>query len=345
MPQIFASCSNVAPSAVSVRPEPDRHTSPTTRECGDFVGASRSLRQAQALLREVAATDLMVLITGETGTGKGIAARAVHDSSRRESGPFIPVNCGGIPENLVESELFGHEKGAFTGALTRKLGKVEIAGGGTLFLDEIGDLSPQSQTVFLQILQEGTFSRVGGNQILQSQARIVAATNRDLRQMVSAGTFREDLYFRLQVFPVHLPPLRERREDVPNRVTHFINRMAADLHKEVTEVEPDALAAMQAYAWPGNIRELEHAVQRAIVVCRGPVIRREHVTTEFGCTHTSQLSEPVTLEEHERRYITQVLERTKFLVEGRHGAAAILGIPGSTLRFRMKKLGIRRRRD
>ena len=198
-----------------------------------------------------------MLILGETGTGKGLAAGTVHGLSQRKDGPFIQVNCGAIPEGLVESELFGHEKGAFTSAIVRKLGKVELAAGGTLFLDEIGDLALDAQVKLLQLLEEHTFERVGGTETLTADVRIVAATNRDLQRMVNEGRFREDLYFRLQVFPMRLPPLRERREDIPRLATYFMEQMGTHLHKEVTQLTSDALAALKAYDWPGNVRELE----------------------------------------------------------------------------------------
>jgi len=309
---------------------------------GEFIGTSQALRRAQAQLSEVAWTDMTVLILGETGTGKGLAARAVHALSPRNSGPFIQVNCGAIPEGLVESELFGHEKGAFTDAVSRKLGKVEVAEEGTLFLDEIGDMPLGAQVKLLRFLEERTFERVGGTQTLCADARVIAATNRDLKQMVSEGKFREDLYFRLQTFPVRLPPLRERREDIPLLANAFMARMAAHLNKNVTHLTPEAFSLLNAYDWPGNVRELEHAVQRAVVVCRGPAIRAEDILLEFGKGPERTSGETLTLEENERRHIEAVLEQTGWVIEGAGGAAALLGLPASTLRSRMKKLSIRR---
>ena len=308
----------------------------------EFVGESDALRRVEEQLVKAAPTDMTVLISGETGTGKGLAARILHGLSSRKTGPFIQVSCGAIPGGLVESELFGHERGAFTGAVSRKLGKVELAEGGTLFLDEIGDLAPEAQAKVLQFLEERTFERVGGMETLQVDVRVIAATNRDLKQMVEAGQFRKDLYFRLQEFQVALPPLRERLEDIPQLASYFTARMAAHLSKEVTHLTPEALSALQAYAWPGNVRELEHAVKRAVVVCSGSEIRAEDITPELGKTAEGPPEELVPLEEHERRYIREVLERTEWVMKGPHGAAAVLGLPVSTLRSRMKKLGIQR---
>jgi len=332
------------PASVRVVVEPDprleafAHALSGTPD--EFVGESNALRKVEQQLVEAAPTDLTVLISGETGTGKGLAARSVHASSPRASHPFVPVNCGAIPEGLVESELFGHEKGAFTGAVARKLGKIELAEGGTLFLDEIGDLSAATQAKLLRFLEDRTFERVGGTEILQADVRVIAATNRDLRAMVAAGQFREDLYFRIQEFAVHLPPLRERREDIPDLASYFMGRMAAHLGKEVTRFAPEALAALHGYEWPGNVRELEHAVYRAVVVCQGTAIQREDIPLEPAQLPGARAEAFITPEEYERRYIREVLERTGWVISGSDGAATILGLPESTLRYRLKKLGI-----
>ena len=334
------------PATVALTVEPDPRLQALTEalsasgKVGEFVGTSQTLRRAQAQLSEVAWTDVTVLILGETGTGKGLAARAVHALSGRRSGPFIQVNCGAIPEGLVESELFGYERGAFTGAVGRKLGKVEVAEEGTLFLDEIGDMPLGAQVKLLRFLEERTFERVGGTQTLKADARVIAATNRDLKQMVSEGKFREDLYFRLQAFPVRLPPLRERREDIPLLAEYFMRRMASHLNKPVTHLTPEALSLLNAYAWPGNVRELEHAIQRAVIVCRGPVIRAGDIFLEFAKERGSSTEEIATLDENERRHIRETLERTGWVIKGPHGAAALLNLPASTLYSRMKKLGI-----
>ena len=310
----------------------------------EMVGTSLAMRHVQTQLSEVAHTDLTVLITGETGTGKGLAAHALHAFSPRRSGPFIQVNCGAIPEGLVESELFGHERGAFTGAVSRKLGKVELAKGGCLFLDEVGDLAPEAQAKLLQLLEERIFERVGGTETLRADVRVIVATNRNLVQMVAEGAFREDLYFRLYTFPVHMPPLRERREDIPLLATYFTERMNEHLHRRVTQLTPDALAALRAYDWPGNVRELEHAIQRAMIVCHGPIIHAEDISLGLGRTNEVQEDGVVPLEAHlkayEQRYLRAVLEKTGWVIRGRYGAAALLGVPESTLRYRLKKLGI-----
>ena len=307
-----------------------------------FVGTSPALRLVEDQLAQVAPTDLTVLITGETGTGKGLAARMVHALSPRQSQPFVTVSCGAIPDGLVESELFGHEKGAFTGAVSRQLGKLEVAGAGTLFLDEIGDLAPAAQVKLLQFLQERTFERVGGTGTLTVEARIVAATNRDLRAMVREGTFREDLYYRLRVFTVELPPLRERREDIPQLATFFMEQMASHLNKKVKGLTSGAIARLQTYDWPGNVRELEHALHRAVVVCQGSEISASDLPLAANLPGEPSPVSCLTLEQLERQHITAVLTQCGWVVKGPDGAAVRLGMNSSTLRSRMKKLGIQR---
>ena len=308
----------------------------------EFVGTSAVLRQVQTQLAQVAPTEVTVLILGETGTGKGLAARALHGMSGRKAGLCLQVNCGGLPSGLIESELFGHERGAFTGATRRKLGLVELAAGGTLFLDEIGDLIPEAQVKLLQVLEEGTFSRVGGTEVLSADVRVVAATNRDLQQMVAEGRFREDLFFRLQGFTVHLPPLRERREDIPLLASYFMEGMAAHLNKRVSGLTPEVLDALQTYDWLGNVRELEQAIKRGVIVCPGPVIRVEDLALEKGDAPEVGNEVLITPEEYERQYILQLLERTGWVIRGPKGAAALWGVPEGTLRSRMKKHGIQR---
>ena len=311
---------------------------------GELVGASVALRRVEMQLSEVAQTNLNILILGETGTGKGLAAHAVHALSSRKSGPFIQINCGAIPEGLVESELFGHERGAFTGAVLRKLGKVELARGGTLFLDEVGDLSKEAQAKLLRLLEERTYERVGGTKTMKADVQVIAATNRDLSHMVEEGSFREDLYFRLSTFSVRMPPLRERVEDIPLLATYFMERMNEHIHKPVTQLAPDAISALQAYDWPGNVRELEHAIQRAMIACHGSVIRAKDITLGLGKIGEVMETTLPTMEEHlkayERRYLQTILDKTGWVIRGRAGAATLLGIPESTLRYRMKKLGI-----
>jgi|GEM_PF-524449 len=312
----------------------------------EFIGNSPALRYILGQLAEVASTDVTVFISGETGAGKGLAARCVHGSSTRKAGPFIQVNCGAIPENLVESELFGHERGAFTGAMARRPGKIELADGGTLFLDEIGDLPLPAQVKLLHFLDDRTFERVGGTENLNPDVRIIAATNRDLQQMVASASFREDLYFRLKVFPVRLPPLRERREDIQLLASHFVAAMAAHLGKRVTHLAPDAMKALQAYDWPGNVRELEHEMQRAVIVCRGEEVLARDIA--LGRVKNSEdpveelVQESVDLQTLERRYICLILEQTGWVIGGQSGAATVLGLNESTLRGRMRKLKITR---
>jgi len=308
---------------------------------GEFVGQSAALRRVLAQLAQAAQADVTVLILGETGTGKGLAARTVHEGSRWKDGPFLPINCGAITEGLVESELFGHEKGSFTGAHARQLGKVELAAGGTLFLDEIGDLPLEVQVKLLHLLEERTFERVGGSETLTSAVRVIAATNRDLEQMVEEGRFRADLFFRLNVFSVRLPSLRDRREDIPALVDHFMTPMAAHLHKEVNGVTSAALALLKDFAWPGNVRELKNAVERAVIVCAGKQIQAEDLALGMPEPEGDAVDR-MTLAQHERQYIRQVLEETGGVIKGPEGAAGILGLPESTLRGRLKKLGLER---
>ena len=308
----------------------------------EFVGRSTALKKVQQQLHQVAPADLTVLILGETGTGKGLAARSLHELSPHRQANFLQVNCGAIPEFLIESELFGHEKGAFTGADRRRLGKVELAKGGTLFLDEIGDMTLAVQVKLLQLLEERTYSRVGSAEVLEAQVRVVAATNRNLRQMVKTGTFREDLYFRLQGFELQLPPLRERREDIPLLALYFIKPKANHLDKPVPGLSNAAEAALVTHHWPGNVRELQHAIERAVVVCQDQTIAVEDLGLGDSTALPATPVERGTLTEMERRHIQAVLEDTGWVVAGPKGAAKVLGLKEQTLRARMKKLGIRR---
>ena len=292
-----------------------------------------------------------MLILGETGVGKGLAARALHGLSPHSDGPFIQVNSGALPESLIDSELFGHEKGAFTSAVSRRLGRVELAKDGTLFLDEIGDMALETQARLLRLLEEGTFERVGGNQTLKAQARIVAATNRDLKEMVSAGAFREDLYYRLIAFPLYLPPLRERKEDIPDLAGFFKNRMATHLSKKIDPLNPEIIEVLQAYHWPGNVRELEHTINRAVIMCPNSQIELSNLEL-YGSpvegialdlkSILDQDGKIMPLNEFEGRYILAVLKATNWRIRGAHGAAALLGLPPSTLYGKMKKMGIER---
>ena len=317
----------------------------------EFIGHSQALRQFQADLEKIASTDITVLIMGETGVGKGLAARTLHALSANSDGPFIEVSSGALPATLIDNELFGHEKGAFTSAVSRKLGRVELAKDGTLFLDEIGDMALETQIKLLRLLEEGTFERLGDGQTLTAQTRIVTATNRNLEEMVSAGDFREDLYYRLNAFPMYLPPLRERKEDIPDLAEYFKGRMAEHIGKQIDPLTPEVIEVLQIYHWPGNVRELEHTINRAVIVCHGSQIKEGDLGMNYSQTtgstpkqstlSASQEREVVPLDEFERRYILGVLEATNYQIKGASGAATLLGLPPSTLYNKMKRLGIK----
>jgi DNA-binding NtrC family response regulator len=314
-----------------------------------FVGQSAALKKVLEQIHTVAQAGVTTLILGETGTGKGLVAGAIHSLSPRRSQPFIHVNCGAIPEGLVESELFGHEKGAFTGATARKLGRFELADGGSLFLDEIGDLPLDSQRVLLQVLQEGVFQRVGGQQSLRVDVRVIAATNRDLRQAMQRGQFREDLFFRLNAFVLALPSLRERREDIPLLVHYFSEQFAHHLNRPAPRIAPQVLEYLSRYEWPGNVRELEHLVQRALLVCKQDTIQLEDLQLWGPPAPSSAEPCPFSLdqqqrqaEEQERQLIAQALETTNWIIYGERGAARLLGIHPERLRRRMRTLGLSR---
>ncbi|MDS4032213.1 MAG: sigma-54-dependent Fis family transcriptional regulator [Candidatus Contendobacter sp.] len=310
----------------------------------EMVGASAALRAVLREVETVASTQATVLVTGETGTGKELIARAIHNRGARQAKSLIKLNCATIPANLAESELFGHEKGAFTGALARKLGRFELANGGTLFLDEVGELPLDLQAKLLRVLQEGEFERVGGTQTLKTDVRVIAATNRDLEQRCREGQFRPDLYYRLNVFPIQSPALRDRREDIPLLVRHFVQKYAASLGRTIETVPLATLARLQTYSWPGNVRELQHVIERAVIVSRGRTLEfgdwLREPTAETGAGKASV----TTLEAMEREHILKTLEITGWRVSGEHGAARLLGLKPTTLEARMKKLGIERKR-
>ena len=316
-----------------------------------LIGHSAVLRQFQSNLKKIASTDMTVLIMGETGTGKGLAARTLHGLSANGDGPFIEFSCGALPGALINSELFGHEKGAFTSAVSHRLGRVELAEGGTLFLDEIGDMTLEMQIKLLRLLEEGTFERIGSSETLKVQARIVAATNRNLADMVRIGDFREDLYYRLNVFPLYLPPLRERKEDIPELAEYFKNRLSAHIGKQIVPLTPEVIEVLQAYDWPGNVRELEHTIQRAVILCPDSQIQEENLilySSQIEATDRDlnrqvleQDREVVPLYEFERRYILDVLKATNYQIKGPKGAAALLGLPPSTLYSKMERLKIK----
>jgi transcriptional regulator with GAF, ATPase, and Fis domain len=307
----------------------------------EIIGSAKTLKKVLRKVKQVAKTDATVLILGETGTGKELLARAVHDASDRSAKPLVKVNCSALPAELIESELFGHEKGAFTGAINRKIGRFELAHKGTIFLDEIGDLPIALQTRLLRVLQEREFERLGGEVTLKVDVRVIAATNRNLEEQVINGEFRQDLYYRLNVFPIESPPLRDRLEDIPDLVHHFINKYNKKLNHKIKSVQTNVLEKLGAYHWPGNIRELEHIIERAIILNQGSQLR---LGEWFIANNTNQAAseELSTLAEKEKEYILKVLENTNWKVRGKNGAAEILGLKPTTLESRMKKLEIQR---
>jgi formate hydrogenlyase transcriptional activator len=309
----------------------------------DIIGASAALRAVLFQVEKVAPTDSTVLITGETGTGKELVARAIHRRSKRAARPMIKANLAALPETLVASELFGHEKGAFTGALQRHVGRFELASGGTLFLDELGELPPDMQVALLRVLQDGEFERVGGSITLKTDARVIAATNRDLAADVASGRFRSDLYYRLNVFPLHVPPLRERREDIPVLVEYFAARHGARLGKRFRDVKRSVAAALVAYDWPGNIRELENTVERAAILSEGDVLRFDGFPWDARAVRRDSPAPSGPRGERdaaECAAIERALADSRGRVSGPAGAAARLGLPASTVESRIKRLGI-----
>ena len=311
-----------------------------THNFEELIGSSSTLKKVLKNVERVAPTDSTVLITGETGTGKELIARAVHNLSPRKNKPLVKVNCAAIPAGLIESELFGHEKGAFTGALTKKMGRFELADKGTIFLDEIGELPLDLQSKLLRVLQEGEFERVGGSQTFKVNVRVIAATNRDLDQQSKTGHYRPDLYYRLNVFPIHLPALRDREGDIPLLAQFFVRKFATDFGKKIDRISEGMMAGLQRYQWPGNIRELEHVIERAVVLSEGSELEPiDWLSPSHGKAATAKT---LTLEEIERQHIVDVLEQTNWRVSGEKGAAKILGLNPTTLEARMKKLDITR---
>jgi len=305
----------------------------------EVLGASAVLQRVLALAAKVAPTDSTVLIMGETGTGKELIARAIHKRSKRVERSFVSVNCAAIPSALIMSELFGHEKGAFTGAVQRRLGRFELAEGGTLFLDEVGDLPLETQIALLRVLQEREFERVGGTEMLRCDVRMIAATNRDLHSAIAAGSFRSDLFYRLNVFPITLPPLRERKEDIALLVNYFVDRYAKRAGKKIDRIRKKSLEALQEYSWPGNVRELQNVIERSLII----VDTNEFSVDKNWFSHEFQSSPrvgPASRISTEQEQIEAALAQTKGKVSGRQGAAAILGIPASTLESKIRTLRI-----
>jgi len=308
----------------------------------EIIGRSAALRSVLRQVEIVAPTDSTVLIYGETGTGKELIARAIHDRSARHKNSFVKLNCAAIPTGLLESELFGHEKGAFTGAIAQRIGRFELANHGTMFLDEIGEIPLELQPKLLRVLQEREFERLGNSRTLQTNTRLVAATNRDLDALVGEQRFRADLFYRLNVFPVRIPSLRQRPEDIPLLVRHFAQQYARRMNKEIASISSETMSALCRYSWPGNIRELQNVVERAVIVSKDSQLR---VPLSDLKSHTapSQDGGPnQTLEEAERAHILATLKQTRWVISGPSGAATRLGMNRSTLQFRMKKLGISR---
>jgi formate hydrogenlyase transcriptional activator len=310
------------------------------RRFEQIIGNSPALESVLEQVEQVAPTDSTVLIQGETGTGKELIARAIHNLSARCGRPFIKLNCAAIPFDLLESELFGHEKGAFTGAIAQKIGRFELADKGTLFLDEVGDIPPGLQPKLLRVLQEQEFERLGSTRTHQVDVRLVAATNRNLVEMVKRNEFRSDLYYRLNVFPIPLPPLRARREDIPALVEHFVEIYARRMDKPIEQITPETMSTLSSYQWPGNIRELQNFIERSVILTSGNVLQPPLASLESAAEAESLGA--VTLEDAERDHIRKILEQTRWVVAGPNGAAARLGIKRSTLYFRMQKLGISR---
>jgi len=313
----------------------------------EIVGTSAALQDVLAQVAKVAPTDSTVLITGETGTGKELIARAIHKNSKRSGLAFVGVNCAAIPRELIASELFGHEKGAFTGATQQRLGRFELASGGTIFLDEIGELPAETQIALLRVLQEREFERVGGTRRIRADVRVIAATNRDLQAAIRLGSFRSDLFYRLNVFPIEVPPLRERREDIRLLVEYFIDRYARNVGKNITSINKKTLDLVQSYSWPGNIRELQNVIERSVILCETNTfsideswLRQQPLLTEAK----DQVELPQTLLAHEKEMIETALKESHGRVYGPTGAAAKLGIPRSTLESKIRSLRIDKNR-
>jgi len=307
----------------------------------NIIGHSTNITKIFSNIDRVSHTDTTVLLMGETGVGKELFARALHERSLRKDKVLIKVNCAVLPAELIESELFGHQKGAFTGAIAKRVGRFELANGGTLFLDEVGELTPQAQVKLLRVLQEQEFERVGGTETIKVDVRLIAATNRDLGKMVEEGTFRADLFYRLNVFPLRIPPLRERTEDIPELTRHFLKMSSRKVGRNITDVSAESLDRLMHYHWPGNVRELQNIIERATILSDGPIVE---VADALLVSHSSKQPQGrrKNLVDVEREHITKVLEETTWAIEGKAGAAAILGLAPSTLRSRMTKFGIAR---
>ncbi len=305
-----------------------------------IVGASTAMKKVFKNIGKVAVTDSTVLLTGETGTGKELIARAIHHLSSRKDNMMVKVNCGALPSGLVESELFGHEKGAFTGATTKRKGRFELADGGAIFLDEVGELPLDTQTKLLRVSEQQEFERVGGTQTLNVNVRIIAATNRDLEEAIKQGAFRSDLFYRLNIFPIPIPALRERMDDIPLLTNYFIKKLSGRIGKKIESINPKVLEMMMSYNWPGNVRELANLLERAVILCEGRVLQGHHMGIPIRPPSTETEEKLATLEDSERLHIINALQKTGGVVGGPEGAAKLLDMNRSTLLSRMRKLGI-----
>ncbi|MGH8658203.1 MAG: sigma-54 interaction domain-containing protein [Gammaproteobacteria bacterium] len=308
----------------------------------EIIGDSPEMAEIYGQIDLVAATDATVLLIGETGTGKELVARALHQCSGRKDKLLVIVNCAALPAELIESELFGHEKGAFTGATAQRKGRFELAGEGTIFLDEVGELSAQAQAKFLRVLQERSFERVGGSATLRVNLRVIAATNRDLAQMVKGGSFREDLFYRLNVFPIRVPPLRERRDDIPRLARHFLRQNARTLGRSLRDFSAQSVERLVQYSWPGNVRELQNVIERAAILAVGPIVEVNDPVLQSKPDIPAQTPDSHTLQQVERAHTERMLEKCRWKIEGAKGAAAVLGLKPSTLRYRIGQAGNRK---
>jgi formate hydrogenlyase transcriptional activator len=311
----------------------------------EMVGQSPSVQQIFRLIQQVAPTDSTVLILGKTGTGKELVASAIHNHSPRKYKPMIKINCAVLPAHLIESELFGHERGSFTGATDRRLGKFELANGGTLFLDEIGEIPLDLQVKLLRVLQEREIERIGGKDTIKVDVRIISATNRDLETELAEGRFRSDLYYRLNIFPILLPELKDRKEDIPLLASHFIDRLSRKTGRNIKGISNGALENMRMHDWPGNIRELEHLIERSMLLCEGDILNNIHPPMQKNSITVAAEKKEFSIRkiaENEKEYILNMLHYCKGRICGDHGAAELMGIPSSTLFSKMKKLGIKR---